>query len=258
MKTLSVKPVFVKSKLDSEIGIYQGKVYHSSFGYTVDDWENYQLILISLDPDEKIEVGDVFYSSKYNTIDTLASNGVIDKLTSYKVIATQDQLSPEHIQQLVDEYNNGGMQDFEIEMAVRSNAALGYNEYVYLEHIKNKSYLPIKIDANINQDSYQLGKEEEFENWEIETYIKLTNGFVTVVNKLLMSTETNSDAFDRGFVAGENSVRERLEAVLYNESEVLALCNEAYNLGLLSLKSEIPDLDEMMELDNRFNKNKKK
>ena len=60
---------------------------------------------------------------------------------------------------------------------------------------------------------------------------KLTNGFVIIVEK---------------------------EPISYTEEEVKSLCSEAYSLGLSSLKSEIPDLEEMMELDNWFNKNKKK
>ena len=60
---------------------------------------------------------------------------------------------------------------------------------------------------------------------------KLTHGFVTIVEK---------------------------EPITYTEEEVKSLCSEAYSLGLSSLKSEIPDLEEMMELDNWFENNKKK
>ena len=48
------------------------------------------------------------------------------------------------------------------------------------------------------------------------------------------------------------------EPITYTEEEVKSLCSGAYSLGLSSLKSEIPDLEEMMELDNWFDKNKKK
>ena len=60
---------------------------------------------------------------------------------------------------------------------------------------------------------------------------KLTNGFITIVEK---------------------------EPITYTEEEVKSLCSGAYSLGLSSLKSEIPDLEEMMELDNWFENNKKK
>ena len=60
---------------------------------------------------------------------------------------------------------------------------------------------------------------------------KITNGFVTIVEK---------------------------EPISYTEEEVKSLCSGAYSLGLSSLKSEIPDLEEMMELDNWFENNKKK
>lgn len=257
MKTLLVRPLFVKIDTKDSL-ISDRNILTFSDGKIYNPFKNeyYQLILISLDPDEKIEVGDVFYSSKYNTIDTLASNGVIDKLTSYKVIATQDQLSPDLIYQLVCEYNNEGMQDFEIEMAVRSNAALGHNEYVYLEHIKNKSYLPIKIDANINQDSYQLGKEEEFENWEIETYIKLTNGFVTVVDTVIGKpfedyiNEKHSQDRCMGFIDGYNA-RKLEDNLLYTNDEIFILGDkyEEYCINCFGLPKSFSEW---------FNENKKK
>ena len=189
MKTKKCRPVLVECSRKSRKGdlvispIGLG-IHISDIEYSVHNKQ--QLILISLE-DEKLEIGNTIYSKPLNKIDVLEEmpkgdlkfwfNGI------YKVIVTQEQISPEYIAKFVEQYNNGGVEDLKVEMEIRSNAALSYKEYVYLEHIGDKKYIPIKIDANINQDSYSLGKIEEFEDWEIEIYPKLTNGFVTIVNK---------------------------------------------------------------------------
>lgn len=84
--------------------------------YTKDNPSNFnvvpqQLILISLDPNEKIEVGDLVCDGKY-----IEKAIVSDYLVSKKVIATQDQLSPEYIQQFIEKYNKDEVKDVEIEM----------------------------------------------------------------------------------------------------------------------------------------------
>lgn len=148
MKTKKVKPVLVSTN----------KKVHDT--YMVDNLEyqidkklsfngiEKQLILISLDPDEKIDVGDIVYEKDneyqiYEISDYYKDN-MPKEYPWCKVIATHDRLSPELIQQLIDEYNNGGMKDFEIEM-----------------------------DNNYNDVNKLIDVE----------FPKLTNGFVTVVEK---------------------------------------------------------------------------
>lgn len=107
-----------------------------------------QLILVSLDPDEKIEVGDKIYSVLYGLGEIVRDYGGIDSernrpliakfensttQQSYhrngiwqkgkyedvsannckKIIAQQSQLSPEYIQQFIEEYNKGEVKDVE-------------------------------------------------------------------------------------------------------------------------------------------------
>ena len=242
MKTKHVRPVLVESK-ESTLHLSHGKLLITSIE-SIGKSDLYksmpqELILISLE-DEEINIGEVGLDLRDNTLFEVKriltnhyESGILSFQKSYckKVIARQSQIPQEYISKFIEQYNNGCVEDFEIEVGIRSNAALGYKEYVYLEHICDKKYVPIKIDANINQNSYSLGEIEEFEDWEIEIYTKLTNGFVTIVEK---------------------------EPITYTEEEVKSLCSGAYSLGLSSLKSEIPDLEEMMELDNWFENNKKK
>lgn len=86
------------------------------------------LYLISLD-DDNIEVGDKFkwyvLPINQNWI-TIVTQELIDKYTKYgicylsnegcKVIATQEQLSPEYINTFINEYNLKALNDIEIEM----------------------------------------------------------------------------------------------------------------------------------------------
>jgi hypothetical protein len=67
----------------------------------------------------------------------------------------------------------GGIDEVLVEYIVRSNSALGYKEYVYLQHIEGKRFIPIKIDANPHQDSYELGVENEFDDYELELFLKV-------------------------------------------------------------------------------------
>ncbi len=104
---------------------YESKQYHCK--------NPRQLILISLDPDEEIEVGNQIYYPNIGVVKVVE----IEKLIGYSnykfetadekcwicdltnetknVIATQDQLSPKYIQQFIEEYNKGEVKDVEIE-----------------------------------------------------------------------------------------------------------------------------------------------
>lgn len=112
MNTIKVRPVLVENKEITEIWSNKGRRLHYNQA-NFNDPDNtiyYQLILISLEG-EKIEVGDLMYDFN-DGITKNIGQGVGD----FKIIATQDQLSPELINQLIIEYNNGGMKDFKIEI----------------------------------------------------------------------------------------------------------------------------------------------
>lgn len=51
---------------------------------------------------EETEVGDWFYSKEFNTIDQLASNGVIDKNKCFKILVLPEQFSPKHLLAIVE------------------------------------------------------------------------------------------------------------------------------------------------------------
>ena len=100
MKTIKVRPILVDSK-----------------GHCLSILPNKQLILISLD--DEIKVGDKHYFEgevKYTTKQTIEYLNSSGDNTFKKVIATQEQISPEYIQQFIEEYNKGKVKDFEIEM----------------------------------------------------------------------------------------------------------------------------------------------
>lgn len=169
MKTKLVRPVLVESKEPNNIYTLGGKLYQTTPNTNIvvsktDKLIPQQLILISLE-DEKIEVGDigfinigggtvgtVSYDKEYKTWDLTTKDNVHYPFTTReyikKVIVPQEQISPELIQQLVDEYHNGGMKDFEIEM---------------IEKIHN----------------HYSGANAQ---WK-ELLPKLTNGFVTIVTE---------------------------------------------------------------------------
>lgn len=195
MKTITVRPILVESKEPTDLFI--GKTYrvlHYNNPTPEEIFKHYQqLILISLE-DEKIEIGDLFYSiyrKRVSRATRIEEDGTVifddvlcensfppssNSTTIKKVIATQDQLSPELIQQLLDEYNSEGMKDFEIEMDLIQTIKKGVGKYDHPERYK----------------------------WEP----KLTNGFVTVVKKepiLYTEEEVESlcnQSYNYGFKGG--------------------------------------------------------
>lgn len=128
MNTMKVRPVLVESKEPNKLRLnnkskltFEPQIKGLHYNGLVHTYQ--QLILISLE-DEKIEVGDTKLLT-FETFDGLIETIITTKefiggnyktISESKVIATQSQLSPELIKQLIDEYNNGDMKDFEIEI----------------------------------------------------------------------------------------------------------------------------------------------
>jgi hypothetical protein len=220
MKTKKVRPVLVASKATNakDLPIYAiGKCIKSLSDVNIGDirliqrmffpfeyFQPQQLILISLE-DDKVEIGDEFIVKLFKI--TGESDGLyLERCTKIKdvwvndyditttrhianckkVIATQDQLSPELIKQLVAEYNNGDMKDFEIEM----------------------------------EEDYTSEIQKQGCDYKPDLYPKLTNGFVTVVEKLPVidfKNATLQDLYNRGFPKNN---------ILYTEEEVLELLDK--------------------------------
>ena len=129
-----------------------------------------ELILISLE-DEKIEVGDIMYSSSLNEID------ILDKIPEgdlkfwfkgiHKVIARQSQIPLKYISTFIKQYNNRNVKDIKIEMETR------------FEEDTSKVY------SKKGQPAIQISEP------------KLTNGFVTIVKKEQI-TYTEKEIFTLG------------------------------------------------------------
>lgn len=211
MKTKLCRPVLVESKGITNIWWSGYKMYYNR---TPEKPKTscYQLILISLDPDDKIENNGVYYDGNGNTRRFGAGNCY--NITSKKIIATQNQLPTEYIQQFIEEYNEGGVKDVEIEM----NQLTGYDEYG----------VPMDQNGNIFEDKP-----------------KLTNGFITVVEKERGITIKNID-----------------EPITYTEEEVfneiLLFANTYPKLYFNKLKEQegIPERDVVVR--EWFDNNKKK
>jgi len=129
-----------------------------------------QLILISLDENEKIEIGDIIYSEILNEIEVLKEMPKGDLKFwfdgIYKVITTQEQLSPEYIQQFIEEYNRGEVKDVEVKYVDN-----GHEDWI--------------------GDDYN---GEPFWNEKLEP--KLTNGFVTITSKEENITYTEEEVYE--------------------------------------------------------------
>lgn len=153
-----------------------------------------QLILISLDPNEKINEGDLMYKSDLRghnivkdgkVIETVITNGLYNhKPTTNpwysdakKVIATQSQLSVEYIQQFVKEYN-----DFD--ETYITNPFTNEKEICFVSNVKD---VEIEMEDCGTLDS-TCGLVPHIDSMDETFYMrmkpKLTKeGFVTIIDK---------------------------------------------------------------------------
>lgn len=197
---------------------------------------HYQLILISLDPEENIEECDLKYNPKLNTIwkhnrenkeipDNIKH---ITSIDTVKVIATEEQLSQEYIKQFVEEYNKGVINDLEIEMEED-----GY--------IINKSF-----PASVKQ----------------RLVIKLKNGFVTIVEKDSCNKCKNTCKKTSTITNEFGSCTEfNKESITYTEEECLKYCLKALEIGFDLNNTTLPILYEKSGKQyfiDWFEQNKKK
>lgn len=168
MKTHKVRPLLI----DSKDNIKEGVLFIDSLrklrnctnldylaycnnkeNFKITSWETQELVLISLE-DEKIEVGDLYIMDEFlmnpvkdeNEADRCNNNPSIAPFCK-KVIARQSQISLEYISKFVEQYNNGCVKDFEIEMM------------------------------------YKDCPNSSIENWNYFPEPLLTNGFVSIVEK---------------------------------------------------------------------------
>lgn len=203
MKTKLCRPVLVESKEPSKLRLdNNGKLtfephvqglYYSGLVHTYQ-----QLILISLDPNEEIEDGDIV-CMQFNTQGDLSGEWIVDKIvtakfdsnnkfyytnegdtfknyilesdstrTIKKVIATQEQLSPEYIQQFLENYNDVD-NDVMIEMVVDEND-------------KRNWYVDCPMGKYWEDEPIPPSKDNLYTN---ASYLKpkLTGRFVTIIKQ---------------------------------------------------------------------------
>lgn len=180
MKTKLVRPLLVENNSNSAIFWKHCKTNIVSLWkdyFSLDkNWYGFNLILISLEPieydsygNQDCEISNLVYDAESKEIGKVSHVGASfnfkgtlqfpqnDDLhknrhctfNCHKVIATQDQLSSEYIAKFVEQYNNGKVEDIEIEIITMNEGYTDANDYPYQE-----TDIP-----------------------------KLTNGFVTIVNK---------------------------------------------------------------------------
>jgi hypothetical protein len=213
-----------------------------------------QLIFISLDPDEEIKKGDKFYHvgrCEMFTVHQISENGLTktiicedifrlpnDKLEftisdCKKVIATQDQLSPVFIKHFVEEYNKNDVKDVEIEMES--------NFYIHKPMGKYWQDEPVKMKSLSNWGDYKP---------------KLTNGFVTIVEKKsIYNGWLNLSEDDLNTITSKINTKERY----YTENEVWNITYKAISFYLDWVKAAMNDSSiDKPDLLEWFNEHKKK
>lgn len=179
MKTKLCKPVLVEINEESNLFRKKGAdflEYIPNNNYE-GPYIGYELILISLDPDDKIKEGDIipyvicWANETYEYFNS--NNGIRKSKIPYvkKVIATQDQIPPEYIQQFVKEYNEDEVKDVEIEIDLFWNNGGKYG-----------------IQPFPNETATE--KDRVYKS-------KLTNGFITIVKEepeaVFFSTKFNKE-----------------------------------------------------------------
>ena len=188
MKTKKCRPVLVESKENTGItlGINITKNIPGAMR-----GQNYELILISLEDEEYNEGDYVLCKNQILEVDSNKAYSGANFITlSYcrqnkfpKVIATQSQISPEYIAKFIEQYNNGKVDDVEIEMQEWNKAKMPKD---FLKYIEPGCGLPIIA-----------GSEEVYYK------PKLTNKFVTIVTivekkePILYTEEEVKDLFIR-------------------------------------------------------------
>lgn len=202
MKTKLCRPVLVDSEIANIYKCRTGGLGYKEVAtsYTVEG-QGQQLILISLDPDEKIEEGDICYYenylgggkflviyTKYGTYhklntDLIKQYGTIEggitplEQDIFKVIAQQSQFPLEYIQQFIEEYNKGEVKDVKIEMErlYSYEAADEFDEVGFcgFRPKLTNGFITIVEKSNIEKQT-DLVEETAFENLKVKEPITYT------------------------------------------------------------------------------------
>ncbi len=198
MKTKMCRPVLVLSKEYSDLIMcavdntlfkteHYGSIMESSAGK-----DSYQeLILISLDPDEKIGVGEYYLHEYTNYSEIVKNTSTRHYGGKSKIIVRQSQLPDEYIQQFISEYNRGGVVDVLIEMEVITEPVQDgdWNKYTqYLPKLTNgfiticdSNYSnrcsPLNINKSISKEPITYTEEEVYRMCKTSFEMYMTNEY---------------------------------------------------------------------------------
>ena len=194
MKTKLCRPVLVKTNTKSQLLINKinGRLLFDCESIIIENAQYQELILISLYPKEKIEIGDKYYNSvrkKIHICENEIEKQSVNQFKEYahKVIATQSQIPPKYIQQFIEEYNINSVKDIEIEM----------EEYDHDEEWSEIS------------GAYETCRYRP----------KLINGFISIVdNKDDSDKEIIDYVFNKPILYTEEEIEELVESYLFDLS----------------------------------------
>lgn len=199
MKTINVKPILVESEALSKghsLYITQSNelVKFSSFhsGY-----KSQQLVLINNNIKSKFEIGDLItdgFEILKATPCIFNAQDLIGRIKWSKIIAIQDQLPENYIQQFIEDYNYNNVKDIEIELTQESIN-------IFIEN-KNRTFYGDYIPKLINGFIIIVEKiKEPILYTEIEMKAKLAQ----LINAY------NFEMADQGFVNAVNETKFNLK-----------------------------------------------
>ena len=143
-----------------------------------------------------------------------------------KVVARQFQIPPEYISKFIEQYNNGCVEDFKIEM-------------------KTKTYQP--CDNNYEKCGEPFNIDEP----------KLHNGFVTIIEKPIYQQIIDTVGGEEAFCKLAGIKKEPISYTLYNEEEVRIMCLESFKQGITFSHKSFSDTT-YYRFKTWFEQNKKK
>ena len=241
MKTKKVKPILIESKSKSckgDLVIVTQKLGIHIVNTEPSYHNKQELVLISLE-DEVIRINEEYYSTIHKKIFKCIHDEQYFE-SEFKVIARQSQLSPELIQQLIDEYNNGGMKDFEIECGGNYEEFLNFCGESGYDYDGSFGWYKRIDPGGCRPNTSTL--EDLFSKQP-----KLTNGFVTVVKKPIYQQIIDDCGGEEAF---SKLVGITKEPILYTEEEVKNILVE-YSKSLFRHSIELTPI-------RWFRENKKK
>ena len=181
----------------------------------------------------------------------------------WKSIKLQYPYKPQHLYIISDDKIEEG--DLHIES---DHSGFGFRKYKIIATTDTSLFrledCPVRGgDSNVK---YTLPQpSQQFIEKYIEEYNKGNIITDVLVEYETLKTTANNKHFGEGHVYSitnklkinpkDNTITIKKLKDSWNREEVIELLNQCYNLGYNSKKSEIPDLEEMLELDNWIEEN---